>query len=148
MPEVTFDPIKAIESVVANRSDLEKEEWEKFQAEKREELKSLDLNAHYGFNAIQIALKQLEHGEDDFEYTRMAEGYALMGDFQKAIELTRDSQKREEYQRILDAHESLDCPCPTVTRVGQASLPVRFEKLKFQGKTLVECSRCGNLTVC
>jgi hypothetical protein len=145
---MTFDPVKAIESVASQRTKLEKEEWERFQQEEREKLKALDLNAFYGFNAVEIALKQLEHGESDFEYTRMAEGYALMGDFEKAIDLTRDPEKKAEYQTILDAHTNLDCPCPPTQRVGKDTLPTRFRKLEFGGKTLVECSLCGNLTVC
>ena len=142
MHDLTFDPHRAIDSVVSQRTKSEKEDWEKYQEEQRAKVQTLDGNALLGARQIEIALKELESGDSDFEYTRLAEGYALQGDFQKALELTRDATKRAEYQSVVDAFTNLDCPCPT------GKPPLRFEKLKFGDKTLVECSRCRNLTVC
>lgn len=148
MQDQTFDPHKAIDSVVSQRTTAEKEEWDKYQEEQRAKLEMLDGNHLLGARQVDLALRELENGDSDFEYTRMAEGYALQGDFQKAYELTRDEVKRAEYEQVLDAFTNLDCPCPTIERIGKTSIPIRFEKLKFQDKTLVECSRCRNLTVC
>jgi hypothetical protein len=105
-----FDPIKAIESVVSQRTQHEKDEWEKYQEEQRAKLTLLDGRAMMGVRQVEIALRELENGESDFEYTRLAEGYALQGEFQKAVELTRDALKRSEYQAVLNATE-MDCPC-------------------------------------
>ena len=143
-----FDAHRAIDSVVSQRTKFEQEEWQKYQEEEKEKLRSLDLNAFYGFNTINLALRELEKGESDFEYTRLAEGYALIGDFQKAYETTRDPLKKAEYKQVLDAFNQPDCPCPTVERFGKQSVPVRFVKLQFGDKQLVECSRCSNRRVC
>jgi hypothetical protein len=138
MPEATFDPIAAIQAVVSQRTQYEKDEWEKFQEEQRAKLQLLDGRAMLGARQVELALRELENGESDFEYTRMAEGYALQGNFEKAVELTRDATKRQEYQEILDATE-IDCPC---------NPKQKFIIDKYPQFTLWRCSSCLHLRKC
>jgi hypothetical protein len=133
-----FDPVKAIQAVVSQRTQYEKDEWEKFQEEQRAKLQLLDGRAMLGARQVELALRELENGESDFEYTRMAEGYALQGNFEKAVELTRDATKRQEYQEILDATE-IDCPC---------NPKQKFIIDKYPQFTLWRCASCLHLRKC
>lgn len=136
--EATFDPIKAIQAVVSQRTEQEREEWEKYQAEERAKLGTMNVNALLGARQIEIALSELKNGDSDFEYTRLAEGYSLMGDFEKAFELTRDATKKTEYKEILDA-TNLDCTCPSQNKFITDSYP---------GFTLWRCGKCRHLRKC
>ena len=158
MQDLTFDAHRAIDSVVSQRTKSEKEEWEKYQEEQRAKVQTLDGNALLGARQIEIALKELESGDSDFEYTRLAEGYALQGDFQKALELTRDATKRAEYQSVVDASE-MECPCfhreakvnvpASKTCVGGSVRITKWHKFdSFRDFDLYRCVVCGHIKKC
>lgn len=138
MLDATFDPIRAIQSVVSQQSDFEREEWEKFQSEQRAKVGTINTNSVLGERQIELALRELENGDSDFEYTRLAEGYALLGNFERAVELTRDAEKRAEYQAILDAPE-IDCSC---------NPKHKFIRDEFPAFTIWCCGNCRSLRKC
>lgn len=136
-----FDPITAIETRLANRSAEELDRERKYQEQQRQRLTVMDSRSGHAHRAIDIALHNLEQNpNDDFEYTRMAEGYYLLGDFQKAAELTRNAEKRSEYLAYANAN-AVKCECP-VTKIGGTPISPRFVKEKFPGKDLIFCTAC------
>jgi len=131
-----FDVEKAIAASLASKTDQEREEWEKFQNEQRAGLQLGDGRVLFGKRQVELAFNQLDRDDvdRDFEFERMAEGYALQGDFLRAYVLTTNSQKQKEYKQILDATE-MDCLC---------SPSFKFVKDKYPQFTLYGCA-CGHL---
>jgi hypothetical protein len=136
-----FDVETAINTRLSNRTAEELDRERRYQEEQRQRLTVMDTRTSHAQRAIDIALHNLESNpDDDFEYTRMAEGYYLLGDFQKAAELTRNEEKRAEYQAYADA-KPIQCVCSPV-RQGNVTLAPRFVKEKFPGKDLIYCTTC------
>jgi hypothetical protein len=138
-----FDVEAAIEARIAQKSEGEKERWRKFQIEERAKLKPIDGKSSMGQRMIALAEEGIEwyaKGSTDidyeFEYTRMAEGYALMGDFWKAEELTFDPEKKKFYQQVLDAP---DMECEHGKMIFYDSFP---------GIQLFKCPVCHHLRKC
>lgn len=144
-----FDPYAAVEAVVARKTDKEREEEARSQAEQRAKLQlptELDVRAQLGARMVYLAQAALGQAEEDFEYTRMAEGYALQGDYRKALELSRDPERVAEYQRIVDAVEHpTECGCPK--QVGTTQVQFLKDKILFDGqvKNILACTMCRNI---
>lgn len=92
---------------------------------------------------------------------RMAEGFALEGNFAAAAELHPDTEHTARFEAIAaaverDDGERCDCPIETITdpATGQpvTITPDTIEEMVFSQKhgrlmPLVRCSRCGDLNV-
>lgn len=145
--EAVFDVETAIETRLANRPKDEIERWEKYQKEHSVTLR--DPRTEHAYRAINIATtnlaKGLEPTDEDFEYTRMAEGYYLLGEFARAAELTRNEDKKNEYQALVNASPIL-CTCPNV-KIGKVYLSPRFTIDRFPGKEIIRCTTCNKLYV-
>lgn len=147
-----FDPELAIAAAVASKSQAEREKEAKYQEEQKalaKDFMARTQNELHGARAVEMAKEQLKHaiepGEIRREKDRMAEGYALIGMYGKAVELAQDEEKKAEYQKILDAHDAPDCPCPRTEKQGEFTVSVRYPILRFSDRTLLRCSRCGHL---
>lgn len=144
MPEATFDlfdPEKAIERRIEARG--EDTQFKRLQEEGKKTLPRTDSRTVYALRQIEIAERALEqNGESDFEYTRMAEGYYLLGQFRKAYETTRDPLKKQEYETAMMAG-NVPCNCPR-----QGKIDPRFLMDSFPGKFLWKCSNCLKVYVC
>lgn len=146
-----FDPIAAIENRLANKTEAELDRERKYQEEQRQRLSVMDTRSSHAQRAIDIALHNLESNpDDDFEYTRLAEGYYLLGDFKKAFETTRNEEKKAEYEAFMNA-KPYPCECPKTKTMGKVrpdseltaiSISPRFVKEKFPGKDLIYCTTC------
>lgn len=140
-----FDVDAAIEARLSERSKDEKERWAKYQEDQRAKLPRMDGNAVLGSRMIEAALTELESATNrPAIYNRMAEGYALMGDYAKAVELATD-HKGLEYLEILEAHDAEDCACPETQKFGKFTVPTRTPILRFANRTLTRCSICSHL---
>jgi hypothetical protein len=143
-----FDVDRAIAGAMENVPEDEKARFKKLQEDERAKLSIGNPNAIYALRAIQLAegnLTWLEDKEDiDFEYDRMAEGYSLLGDYEKAADLARSPERKKEYAEIRDAQDTPDCPCPLTEKQGKHSVPVRTTLLIAGEKQLTRCSRCGH----
>lgn len=136
-----FDPIAAIENRLANKTEAELDRERRYQEQQRQRLSVMDTRSAHAQRAIDIALHNLESNpDDDFEYTRLAEGYYLLGDFRKAFETTRNEEKKAEYEAFMNA-KPYQCECP-VSRNGNVTISPRFVKEKFPGKDLIYCTTC------
>lgn len=154
-----FDLKKALKGI-AKRHAESSSDWAEFQEQERQKLMSMlsgltevDLKIQHGQRAIEIARENIERLKDagdtaalEFEFERMAEGYALQGDFKKAAEFASNPEKRVEYQAMLEAVEKNDdevCGCPKT----QNGHPTTFIKDRFYTArgvcTLYHCTLCG-----
>jgi hypothetical protein len=149
MQEVTFDPVAAIEAAVANKTKAEQQRWRRLQETERSKLRPGNGSSIHAIRAIQLSTEALLDQNDDtdvnFEYTRMAEGYYLLGDFQKAFDLTRDPAKKKEYRELLEA-TSTACTCPDI-RAGKTTISPRSLVKEFPGKGASRCGTCRRLYV-
>lgn len=144
-----FDALTAINTIIARKTKQEREEEAAYQAERRAELQlptPIDVRAQLGARMVDLAQEVLTSTDDDFEYTRMAEGYALQGDYRKAVLLTRDDQRKRQYEAIIAAVDvASNCPCPP----KNGSIPNVFTKdrILFDGQVreLLCCAVCGHL---
>jgi hypothetical protein len=159
-----FDLEKALATISEN---FDSEKFEEKQAELRTALSvrlkmrdSADEKFEHGLRAIALSEKALarldkEKADDlpliQFELIRLAEGYALTGQIQKAYEITPDATKRAEYAQILGAlNTSGQCQCPVKSysgKQGRIRVTPRREKEKiyFNGRkyTIFQCVDCG-----
>lgn len=144
-----FNPELAIEAVAARKSAREREEEARYQAEERAKLQlptELDNRAQLGARMVSMAQAALEEKEDDFEYSRMAEGYVLQGDYRKAVLLTRDDDRRKEYQVLIDAVDNpTECGCPK--QIGKMGTQFVKDKILFDGQVrhVVVCTVCRHV---
>ena len=100
--------------------------------------------------AFLVMSSPLTSEEYDFECNRLAEGYALQGNFEAAINNTRDDKQRENYVTILQAIENpVQCDCPAIIGQGQGRVKTQFVTEVFlhngQDTKLMRCALCGNL---
>jgi hypothetical protein len=159
-----FDVNSAIATALDRRSKLDQDRDARFQKEEREKLNLMSetqLRINQGKRMVELAESELQglKGKDEpqrtaFEYTRMAEGYALQGDYEAAFEMTADYAKKCEYQKILEALDGKqECSCPKSVRISKSSLPTQYIKEKIYDAVrkrevaLKSCSLCGNLTI-
>ena len=96
----------------------------------------LELRARIGYNRLALELPE-----------QKAEGYALLGDYEKAVELAPDNP---EYRTILEAINRPDgevCSCPKIIGQGANRIETMFVKDRFirhgAEKELWSCSLCG-----
>ena len=153
-----FDLDKAISSALENIvkddenkpitfdrfSDIELKTWQgKRQVTfAKEQITSLTSQGEEGLvNQSQLA----------FEIDRLAEGYALQGDYEQAYDLAQSVERQIEYKAILNAFNNKECDCPQTIGKGKTSFPTRFMKDKFyhQGNVaeLWQCATCKKLTI-
>lgn len=133
-----------LDTAIATRLDAipqsEKDRFQKIQEEKRAELKkSLEKfsgNSVFGKRMVDLAFENLCHGDDDFEYTRMAEGFYLLGDVESAYKTTKDPAKKEYYKRVMDAPD-MECTHGAMTLLE-----------KLPTFTLLICPKCRHLRKC
>lgn len=136
-----FDVETAIETRLANKTPAEIDRERRYQEEQRQRVSVMDTRSEHAYRAIEIALANLaKNPDDDFEYTRLAEGYYLLGDFEKAAATTRNAEKKAEYIAYANA-KPIQCGCPT-KRAGKDVLSPRFVKEQFPGKNLIYCTSC------
>jgi hypothetical protein len=129
-----FDVETAIETRIAETPKSEKERWQRYQEEQRAKLQIGDGRSLLASRQIELALSELANGsEDEFEYTRMAEGYSLLGDFEIAAQMTRDPEKKAFYQKVLAAPD-MEC---------EHGKMILFDK--YPGLTLFICPVCKHL---
>lgn len=144
-----FDPYAAVDAVVSRKSEREREEEARFQAEQRAKLQlptELDTRAQLGARMVELAHVALADGHDDFECSRLAEGYALQGDYRQAAALTKDDAKRAEYDRIIAAVDNpQDCGCPK--KSGANSTLFLQDRILFDGqiKNILMCTICRKI---
>jgi hypothetical protein len=132
-----FNLEQAIETRIAQKTPAERERWEKFQKEERAKVKLADSKSTFGQRMIDLAYREMSAGADPaFEWTRMAEGFALKGDFEYAESLTHDEEKRAFYQQVLDAP---DMECEHGKMIFYDSFP---------GIQLFKCPVCHHLRKC
>lgn len=143
-------PFNLATALKAIHKDQDVKEWSKFQEEERrklaEAMKGLDsvsTNYQHGVRAVEIGkneIKGLRKKDPDYltrlthERDRIAEGYALQGQFEKAVEWA--VERKAEYQDLLDA--LVQPPC---------AHKEQFAKQRFYRdgvKTLMSCPKCGN----
>lgn len=96
--------------------------------------------------AYRAGMKALNEnlGDERFDHAleKVAEGYALRGNFREASILTKDEARKAEYERLADARDrgETQCPCPS---------PQSFIKQKlFTGEKILvieECVKCHTL---
>lgn len=96
--------------------------------------------------AYEAGMKALQEnqGEEKIDHAldKLAEGYALRGDFYEASILATDATRRAEYERLAEARKrgETQCPCPS---------PQSFIKQKlFTGEKILvieECVKCRTL---
>lgn len=147
---MTFDPVVAIETALANKTQRERDEEAAYQARCRAALKlptALDVRAQIGAQMVEIAQQVLALGEDDFEYTRLAEGYAMQGDYRKAAALTKDVGRQQYYEAVIAAVDNpFECGCPR--KRGALSNIFTKDRILFDGQAreLLACAVCGHLT--
>lgn len=117
---------------IQQKNDEDRDGWGKYQEEQRQKinasLKNLsdaDIKFQQGIRAVDFARQQLADLADtpltgehpqlfNFELNRMAEGYALQGDYLTALMFVKDEDKKAEYQAVQDAIMRPDdetCPC-------------------------------------
>jgi hypothetical protein len=159
-----FDLEKALEAISEN---FDAEDFEEKQKEPRAALKrhlgqqdAADRNYQHGIRAINlatVALSRLDSGNKahvsliQFELTRLAEGYFLVGEIDKAYGLTPDPLKRTEYAQTLNAlsvSEKCQCrPDTFQTAKGQRKFSPRRKKARLfyngQKYTIFNCVNCG-----
>ena len=140
-----FDVEVAIQSALEGRSEREIRRWNKFQEEQRAKLQLGNPNSVHGQRAIELALDALSKEDSEVERERLAEGYFLLGEFEKALE-TPNEQKRVEYQKYLDALTSPECSCPKKlnghkTKFLKDQVYVKGRLVNFFG-----CSVCHHLS--
>lgn len=128
-----FSVESVIATAISNIPDAERKRWKEYQETELAKLK-IDDRSLFGRRQIELALAELNTDED---YTRLAEGYYLIGELEKAAELTRDPLKKQEYGAILNATER-DCSCPSE----------KFAKEEFPQFTIYACPTCGHLRKC
>lgn len=96
--------------------------------------------------AYQAGMKALDEnqGEEKIDHAldKLAEGYALRGDFHEAAIIATDATRRAEYERLAEARKrgETQCPCPS---------PQNFIKQRlFTGEKMLvieECVKCRTL---
>ena len=103
-----FDLDTAIEARLATRSEAEKERFIKYQEEQRSKLVPSNQKSTFGSRMVQMAFDAFKEEivDEELEYERMAEGYALQGDFETAYVLTTNREKEEFYKRVIDAPDA------------------------------------------
>jgi hypothetical protein len=115
-------------------------DWERYQQERSGTVELVDVNFQHGVRAVELGkseIKGLRPKDPDyidrlnFERDRIAEGYALQGQFEKAVEWA--VKRKDEYRDILDAFSSK--PCHKEAFAKQHLYP---------NKTLFHCPKCGN----
>lgn len=132
----TFDIDTAIAARLAEIPEAEKERFAKYQEEQRAKLKTPDRDT-FGAGMVRMASEALQGECDrDFEYERMAEGYALMGDFKTAHFLTTNPEKQAFYRKVLDAPD-MECEHGNM-----------FLYDEYPGLTLYMCPTCFALRKC
>lgn len=166
MSEKEFDIEQALDAISDNFDKNGRDRFEKKQEEKRTALKvtmnsqdSSDLKYLHGMRAIALAEKALKRLNPDtdrfaylFEMERLAEGYALTGNIEKAFSLTPNPVKQNEYAKLLSAlNNDIKCFCKTTTyntEKGKIQVtPQRFkERVFYNGKkyTIFSCTDCGS----
>lgn len=143
----TFDVQTVIQTIIDSKTDEERAEWEKAQARERAKfsvrMDTVKQNAIYGQRAVELADNALKNPnlsaeQREFETERRAEGLALMGNLDEAIEIA--VQKKDEYLAKRDAMTNAPC------LHGQSFLKERF---LYNGREygLYECPVCRILTV-
>jgi hypothetical protein len=144
-----FNSDLAIEAAIARKSEREREDEARYQAEQRAKLQlptELDTRAQLGARMVSMAQTVLAEIDDDFEYSRMAEGYALQGDYRKAALLTRDADRRKEYQVLINAMDTpTECGC--LKNTGKANTQFVKDKILFEGQVrhVVVCTACRHV---
>lgn len=80
-----------------------------------------------------------------------AEGYALMGEFERAIELAT-GKHRDEYQKRLDSLDKAPCGCSKVIGQGKSRVETSFVRERFirrgEEKALWTCVICREYWSC
>ncbi len=86
--------------------------------------------------------------------SRMAESYAILGHYQKSVQLESDKLKRREYLEILEAIDRDDTEeCNCETQKGDLELATQFVKKDVWSPKhnrimpLVVCMKCGHANV-
>lgn len=144
-----FDANAAIEAVISRKTDLERAEEARFQAEQMAQLKvpsALETKAELGRRMAKSAMDSLKNQESDAAYSKLAEGLALQGEYRAAAELTRNPCKKSAYEAIIEALENPhDCGCPLMAGRN----PTRFikERIIAEGRQVdvTACSLCGHI---
>jgi hypothetical protein len=144
-----FDAIQAINTAIATKTDAERDEEARFQAEQRAKLNlptEIDIRAQLGARMVAAAEQALAEHPSEFETNRYAEGLALQGEYRKALELTQCSVKRAEYQAIVNGIDNpVDCACPK--KRGQISTIFTKDRIFAEGRVreVLACALCGHI---
>lgn len=144
-----FDAEAAIQAVISQKTDLERAEEARYQAEQRAKLRlpsDLEMKVEMGRRMTKTAMRMLAVAESDDAYSRLAEGLALQGEYRQAAALAPKASQKEEYQKVVDAIDNPhDCGCPLLMN----RLPTRFtkEKIIAEGRQtqITACSLCGHI---
>lgn len=130
----SFAAEKAIAAALAEKTDFEREEEARFQESERLKLAAVNSpetrRRIIGQERIRFALEQLKLNAADAEFDRLAEGYALAGDFEKAAAYAKSPARLTEYADIQTAiNRSADeiCECPK----KKNNCPTYFIKDRF-----------------
>lgn len=128
-----FDVETAIATAIENRPKSEREQWERMQREGKRKLKKQNANTIYALRAITLAEDALEKGEDvAFNRERLAEGYFLLGEFEKACEYS------DKYKDYLEALNNSKCDC----KPHQKDERYHFIKMEFPSFKIKQCANC------
>lgn len=144
-----FDVNLALNTAIARKTDAEREEEARFQAEQRAKLNlptEIDIRAQLGARMTAAAEIALAEQDTDFEVNRYAEGLALQGEYRKALSLTRCPVKRAEYTAIVDGIDNpKDCGCPK--KIGTVATLFTKDRILAEGQVreVLACALCGHI---
>lgn len=144
-----FDPLKAVNAVIAQKTDIDKEEEARYQAEQRAKYNvptELEVRCELGRRVVKTAYELLENKVSIAEFNRLASGYALQGEYEMALRFVQDDELRKQYESVLKGlNTTADCSCPK----KNGSVDTRFikDRIFHDGtiKTLIACAICGHM---
>jgi hypothetical protein len=138
-----FNATRAIARVLAEKTDEERAEEAKYQSEQREKLGTLtdvELKIQFGRRMVEAVRRKAGLDPTPEQLDRLAEGYALQGDYDQAIKCVQDRDRRGEYLSILSALDGAGCQCTSPKAFLKERIFARGKIVDVYG-----CTVCGKL---
>lgn len=146
---IDFDINTAIETAIARKTDVERAEEQRLQAEGAAKLSlptPLQIRQQLGARMARAAAKELQAQPSDDACNRLAEGLALQGHYHEAVKVAQDQRLRDIYQRVIDATNNTEvCGCPK-RQNGQETTFLQ-DTIVFEDKVVqvYKCTICKTL---
>lgn len=145
-----FDVETAVQAAIARKSDAEREEELRLQAERLAQISMptpLQVRASLGRRIETTARKELVAAPSDEAHDRLAEGLALQGLYHAALEAVRGPRLRASYEEVIAAAaNTTPCACPK-RQNGQDTSFVK-DTVLFEDRVihLRKCILCKTVT--